>query len=119
MPINRDLAGHAIHISLADERAHFAERTAAGGSGRNAKTLVKEGPLRLTLTQVAAGGELPPHHAEGPICVQVLEGAIRFRVGENAWNLAAGELLSIPAAVEHSVASDEGGVFLLTVVMPV
>ena len=118
MPIDRDLAGHAIHIRLGEERAQFAERTAAGGSGRNAKTLVKEGPLRLTLMQVAAGAEIPPHHAEGPICVHVLEGSIRFRVGANEWQLGTGELLSLPAAVEHSVASDEGGVFLLTVVMP-
>ena len=117
MPIDRDLAGHAIHIRLDEERARFSERTAAGGSGRNARTLVKEGPLRLTLMQVAAKSEIPSHHAGGPICVHVLEGSIRFRVGENEWHLAAGELLSLPAAVEHSASSDAGGVFLLTVVM--
>ena len=117
MPLDRDLAGHAIHVSLSDERAQFAERSAGSGSRRNAKTLVKEGPLRLTLMEVAAGGEIPPHHAEGPICVHVLEGGIRCRAGETEWTLGAGELLTLPAAVEHSVTSEGGGVFLLTVVL--
>lgn len=86
--------------------------------GRNARTLVKEGPLRVTLVMVRAGGTIAAHHVAGPITAQVLRGDIQFRVSGREHRLVAGDLLAVPGGAEHEVTSDAGGTFLLTVVEP-
>jgi quercetin dioxygenase-like cupin family protein len=83
-------------------------------SGRNARTLVKNGPLRVILIMVRAGGRIAPHRAACPITVQVLEGDIRFHAAGRDHRLAAGDLLVLDAGVEHDADSDSGGTFLLT-----
>lgn len=87
-------------------------------SGRTARTLVKDGPLRVTLIALMPGHGLPDHRAEGPITVQVLSGQMRFRIGEEEWELAERDLISLEEGIHHSVASDEGCVFLLTLARP-
>ena len=86
--------------------------------GRNARTLLKEGSLRVTLVMVRAGGKISPHRADGPITVHVLQGDIQFRVGGREHRLAAGDLLAVKAGLEHEVGSEGGGTFLLTIVQP-
>lgn len=83
--------------------------------GRTARTLVRDGPLRVTLVALAPGGVLAEHQANGPITVHVLSGKIRFRVGEDEWMLEQGDLLSLGAAVTHAVDAEARSVFLLTV----
>lgn len=39
--------------------------------GRSGRTLVKEGPLRLTLMALDAGGNLPMHGTTGPVTVHM------------------------------------------------
>ena len=116
--IDRPLRGGALVFDLAQERA----TTAGGGqverSGRNARTLIKDGELRVTLIVVGAGGEIPEHQADGPITVHVLDGAIEFTTANGSHPLAAGQLLSLPGGVRHSVRSTDGGTFLLTVCRP-
>ena len=114
-PVQRDITGATLSFSLADElRILRAELDAAGE--RIGRTLLKNGPLRATLVGLKAGGELRTHRADGPITVHVLEGAIDFTVGGTSWPLPAGTLFSLEAGVPHSVASQDGGIFLLTVV---
>ena len=48
-----------VHHLTEDERTLDADLLAR--HGRTARTIVKEGPLRLTLMGLAAGGVLPPH----------------------------------------------------------
>jgi quercetin dioxygenase-like cupin family protein len=114
--IDRPLSGAILRFSLAEERERVADRDLLGRHGRNARTLVKEGPLRVILVTLRAGGEMAPHHAEGPITVHVLDGGIRVRAGGREHTLGVGDLLVVGAGVEHNVASEEGGSFLLTVV---
>jgi quercetin dioxygenase-like cupin family protein len=114
--IDRPLSGEALHFRLGsgplpeliDE--HLVQR-----AGRSARTLVKDGPLRVTLVALREGGALSEHSAGGPITVHVLSGGIRFTAGAKEWDLGPGELLSLGAGVPHSVTSPGGGVFLLTV----
>lgn len=113
--IDRPLAGSVLLFALDEERERAADRTILERSGRNARTLLKEGPLRVTLVVLAPAGEIQEHEAAGPITVQVLEGRVRFRVGAETYDLRPGSLLMVPAEVRHAVASDEGGTFLLTV----
>lgn len=116
--IDRPLAGDVLVFDLAAERDRTADATVLERSRRNARTLIKDGPLRVTLVVLAAGGELAEHHADGPITIQVLDGAIRFSADGSDHELEAGTLLSAGPGLRHRVASEHGGVFLLTVAQP-
>lgn len=84
--------------------------------GRSARTLVKEGLLRLTLLAIAAGGNLPAHRTDGPVTIHVLEGAVLFEAAGQEYSLVPGDVLVIASGVEHSARSATGTLFLLTVV---
>lgn len=116
--IDRSLSGPTLRFGLAEERARVHDAELLKRNGRNARTLVKEGPLRVTLVMVGAGGHIAPHLTDGPITVQVLDGDIQFRAAGKDHALGPGDLLVVDAAVEHSVESKAGGTFLLTVVQP-
>ncbi|MDQ2667112.1 MAG: AraC family ligand binding domain-containing protein [Gemmatimonadota bacterium] len=83
--------------------------------GRSARTLVKEGPLRLTLMGLAAGGVLPPHSTDNPVSIQVLNGDVTFYALDKEYVLAPGDVLVFAARVEHAAESVHGALFLLTV----
>ena len=114
-PIERRISGSALQLNLGEERRVVADEEILSRSGRNARTLIKEGPLRIALLTLAAGGEIPTHRAEGPVAIQVLDGSLRVDVGDTPYTLEAGELLSLPGGEEHSVASADGATFLLTI----
>lgn len=117
--IDRPLSGKALHVRLGEQdRARLIDRDLLSKSGRSARTLVKEGPLRVTLVALAAGGAIAEHGADGPITVHVLAGRIHFRAGEDEWTLEPGDLLSLAAGVPHAVESADGAEFLLTVAGP-
>jgi quercetin dioxygenase-like cupin family protein len=84
--------------------------------GRSARTLVKEGPLRVTVIALTAGGSLPSHHADGPVTIQVLEGGAVFDAAGRQFPLTIGDVLVLASGVQHGVRSDEGCMLLLTVV---
>ena len=113
--IDRPMHGDVLLFDLGHERRLTTDQDRIERSGRNARTLLKEDALRVTLIVVGAGGEIPEHQASGPIVVQVLEGAIAFTAAGVTHDLAAGQLLSLKAGIRHSVRSAAGGTFLLTV----
>lgn len=84
--------------------------------GRSARTLVKQGALRLTLIELAPGGHLPTHHSDGPISIHVLKGHVTFTALNHEYALNTGDVLVLAAAVEHSANSDAGVLFLLSLV---
>jgi quercetin dioxygenase-like cupin family protein len=84
--------------------------------GRTARTLVKEGPLRLTLMALAKDGVLPEHRTDGPVSIQVLQGDVVFTALASEYPLATGDVLVFAAGVAHAARSAGGCVFLLTVV---
>lgn len=114
-PVERPLSGASLSFSLAREIQTVRDELSPARE-RIARTLVKEGPLRVTLVGLNAGGTLRAHKADGPISVHVLEGAIELTAGDTATPLGAGELFVLGPGITHSVASAAGGMFLLTVV---
>ncbi|HET9983774.1 MAG TPA: cupin domain-containing protein [Longimicrobiales bacterium] len=86
--------------------------------GVSARTLVREGPLRVTLVGLGPRGELAPHRAVGPIAIHVVSGELDFRVDGERQRLRAGDVLSLAAGVVHDVESYGGARFLLTLVDP-
>jgi quercetin dioxygenase-like cupin family protein len=86
--------------------------------GRTARTLVKEGSLRLTLMALAPSNVVPIHKAEGPISVQVLQGDVVFTAAGADYPLEIGDFIVVAAGVDHSLRSEQGCRLLLTVVHP-
>jgi len=116
--IDRPLSGDVLAFDLATEREHVTDPAILDRSKRNARTLLKAGPLRVTLVVVAAGGEIREHIADGPITVQPLDGKVRVHVQDETYEIGAGQLLAIGAGVPHAVDSRDGGTFLLTIASP-
>jgi quercetin dioxygenase-like cupin family protein len=84
--------------------------------GRTARTIVKEGPLRLTVMAIAPGGLLPAHSTPAHVTIHVLDGAVTFRAAGREYSLNTGDILVVGSGVEHEARSATGVVFLLTVV---
>jgi quercetin dioxygenase-like cupin family protein len=113
--IDRPLGGRPLYYRLGRNVSELIDEALLARTGRSARTLVKDGPLRVTLTALGAGASIAQHRASGPITVYVLSGEILFRAGADEWRLESGDLLSLGAGAEHAVSSEAGGVFLLTV----
>jgi quercetin dioxygenase-like cupin family protein len=86
--------------------------------GRSARTLVKQGVLRITIIALAPGGDMETHSTSGPVSMHVVEGEIIFSALGREYVAQAGDVLVMAPGVEHSLRSAVGGVFLLTVVHP-
>jgi quercetin dioxygenase-like cupin family protein len=114
-PVRHPVSGPELTFSLTQEMASLRSELRSIPS-RSAKTLIKEGPVTVTLIGVNPGGSLHPHKADGPITVQVLEGEVEFAIGETSRALPAGTLLALDGGITHAVHSAHGGMFLLTVV---
>ncbi len=116
-PVRHQVSGTVLSFSLRDEISRVRGELGPAES-RVGRTLVKDGPLRVTLVTLDAGGALHEHLADGPITIHVLEGAIEVEAAGTTWPGPSGTLLAIDAGVPHAVRSRDGGLFLLTVVQP-
>lgn len=116
--LTRSLHGAELLYDLPVELALLREPETVLLNGRSARTLVKEGPLRVTLVALAPGGSMARHEAAGPILVQPVDGEVLVDVGARRHALRPGEVLSLGPHVPHSLESRTGGSFLLTVVLP-
>ena len=114
-PVKHPVSGPALTFSLPEEMA-LLKTELRNAPARSAKTLIKEGPVTVTLIGVNAGGSLHAHRAAGPITLQVLEGEVELAIGETTRALPVGTLLALEGGITHAVHSAHGGIFLLTVV---
>ena len=113
--LQRTLDGDVrVHHLTQDQR--LIDPSLLARNGRSARTLVKEGPLRLTMVAIGPGGTLPAHSAAGPITIHVLEGEVTVTALERDYPLGPGDVLVLAPGTEHAARSALGGVFLLTVV---
>ncbi|MEO7987604.1 MAG: hypothetical protein ABI766_13820 [Gemmatimonadales bacterium] len=110
----RSLSEGVLVLDLQEERR---KAVMPGGHERSGRALVRNGSLRVVMVVLAPLGELPEHHAEGPIAVQPLQGRVRFIAGDKVYDIGPGELLSAEGGIRHSVSSKDGATFLLTVVV--
>ena len=56
--MDRTVSSDLLVLDLAAECGTLTEGGSRDGSGRQAKTLLKNGPLRVTVVRVSAGGEI-------------------------------------------------------------
>ncbi|MGE3985440.1 MAG: hypothetical protein AB7G38_14830 [Dehalococcoidia bacterium] len=100
---DHQLQGEAIHINLAREAETLIAEAKQAPQGRAARTLVKDGPLRITLLGLKEGAAIADHRAGGPVSIEVVTGSVVIEVGAAAYELAAQEALVLDADVVHSV----------------
>src|ERR1041384_7590253 len=105
--VDRPLDGPVL-VHRLDKDAQTIDRELVVKRGRSARTLVKEGPLRLTLMAVAPGGHIPPHTAEGPVSIHVIQGDASFTAANATHDLRAGDIVVFAASVEHAATSIDG-----------
>lgn len=115
MPVQRPLAGDALRFNLDEEARRAVDPAALERTGRSGRTLVKDGPLRMTLIVLAPGGSIPEHHTEGHFALQVLRGGVRIDMDGTEYELGEGDLLTLHGGVPHSLTSEPGADLLLTV----
>lgn len=83
------------------------------------KTLAQSKYYSLTLFAFAKGEEISSHDSTGDAMIQVLDGNLKITIGENDYELAAGETIIMPAKVPHAVYAMEQSKMLLTVIFPI
>ncbi len=114
------LAGRVLVFDTATEALKVREQSASSKQGRGAKTLVKEGRLRVTLLGLRKGRQgqvLGVHQVEGELSIHVLRGALEIRTSEGAVRVAKGGLAVLHAGVRHDARALLDTTVLLTTSM--
>ena len=110
----RRLAGKRLTFILPAEDETLREFAQDSKTGRAAKTLVKDGPLRITLVALRKGTALPSHHVEGPISIQTIRGCLTLMTDRGEINVPEGNLIALGRGVVHAAKAQEDCAILLT-----
>ncbi len=113
--MHRSISGQVL-VQHLDHASGTIDAELLARHGRSARTLVKDGPLRLTLMALAPGGSLPAHSTDDPVAIHVIEGDVTFVAIDQEYALERGDVLVFARGVEHAARSAAGTLFLLTVV---
>ncbi|TDH26979.1 hypothetical protein EXU57_09245 [Segetibacter sp. 3557_3] len=114
---DRLLNASLVEMDLDAFIRQIKEETTWQESDRNSITIFKSETMRIVLLGLHANAELKPHHANGVISVQVLEGEIKFSTPDKTVNLATGQMIALAEGVTHSVTAQTASFFLLTLAM--
>lgn len=79
-------------------------------------TLVQNSSVSMTLFAFDQYEEIATHETSGDAIVQVLDGKAAITIDDTSFEVAAGEVLVLPANVPHSVFAVERFKMLLTIV---
>src|SRR5689334_11778428 len=96
------LRGETLRFDLGREEEELRILARASRSGRAAKTLIKEGPLRVTLAVLENGAALEEHRVAGPVSLHVLHGRLKLKMPSGDAELAEGGLVALDQGVAHS-----------------
>ena len=114
----RRLAGRRLTFLLGAEDDTLREFAEASKTGRAGKTLVKEGPLRITLVALKKGATLPSHHVKGPISIHTLRGCLTLTTERGDVDVPAGTLIALGPGIIHTAKAHDNCAILLTFAMP-
>ena len=112
------LSGDVLALDIEAESRAILEAAGAAPAGHAAKTLVKDGPLRLVILGFKAGSSLKQHRTDGPLNIQALTGSVSVETPAGAETLSPGKMLVLGPAIEHSVGATAESVLLLTIAWP-
>lgn len=114
-PMSRVLTGPNLSFDLQAQVDELRKDETYPRTGRVGRTLVKAGALRLTLVVLAEGVEVGTHHAETPMTLQPLDGRLHYRVGGEAFEIGAGEVLFFGPGHAQDIRALEDTALLLTI----
>ncbi|MGI8554440.1 MAG: cupin domain-containing protein [Dehalococcoidia bacterium] len=102
-------------LRFEDQIASLQKEPAWQRGERAAKTLVKEGRLRVVLTLMRAATELHEHKTEGATTIQCLSGRMKVNSLGRSIELIEGEMIALDGGVPHAVEAIGESAFLLTI----
>lgn len=111
------LSGAALAFSLSEEDAGLREKAQSSTTGRAAKTLVKEGRMRVTVVALRKGAALSPHQFAGVMSIQVLRGRAQVTAVELTTELRAGSVAVFEEEVVHAAIALTDCALLVTTAM--
>lgn len=111
------ISGQLLTFYLTAEEARLREQAAASKAGRAAKTLVKEGALRIAQVALRKGTPLQSHQVAGPVSLQVQRGRLRLTTASGVLDLGSGELVALDAGVAHAAMALSDCALLITMAM--
>ena len=114
-PLSRPLAGENLAFTLPALIDELRQDDLYARSGRVGRTLVKAGPLRITLTVLADGVEVGTHQAESPMTLQVVIGSLRYRLDDETFVLTAGQVLFFGPGHARDITAIGATALLLTI----
>ncbi len=102
-------------LRLADELQPLRQKPAWQRGEHTARTLVKQGDLRVVLTAMPARTSLKQHRAEGAVTIHCVDGRMQVGAAGRSLELQPGDLIALDRGVEHSVEALSDCAFLLTI----
>ncbi len=91
-----------VSVDLLGGAADLLEKARASTSGRAAKTVVKNGALRITLIAMKKGATAKSHSVDGPATIHVIRGKLRITTPRGPEDVASGKMFALGANVQHS-----------------
>ncbi len=113
--LTRALTGEKLTFDLDGQIAELRRDEHYVRSGRVGRTLVKAGPLRLTLTLIAEGVDIGTHHAAAPMTLHVLQGRLRYSVDDEEFEMSQGHVLFFGPGHAKDIRALEDTALLLTI----
>jgi quercetin dioxygenase-like cupin family protein len=95
----RSLIAPLLGFNLAEEASRLRQESPYVEGDRNARTLVKAGAFRLVLVAFRTGAQFDENDQRGTLALQVLEGRLAVRVGQEGMEIGKDEVAVVPA--EH------------------
>ena len=111
------IKGNVLAFDLKSTHVDLIERARTTRAGRTAKTLVKEGPLRITLVALRQGVSLQEHQVAGAVSIQALHGRVAVEADGSRSDLRAGQLLVLDADISHRATAVSDCAMLITMSM--
>jgi quercetin dioxygenase-like cupin family protein len=113
----RRLSGKVLSFMLGAEDDTLREFAEESKTGRAGKTLVKEGPLRITLVALKKGTVLPSHQVAGPVSIQTIRGCLKLATDRGDVNVPAGTLIALGPEVAHTAKAHNDCAILISFAM--
>lgn len=114
----RQLQGQLLTFALDGEADALQASARSAADGLASKTLVRQGPMRITLLTLRRGAVLHSHQVEGPSSIQVLRGKLRITTDKSDVVIASDGLVTLAAAVIHNATALSDCAMLLTIIKP-
>jgi quercetin dioxygenase-like cupin family protein len=115
---SHEISGDTLLLKIEEETSEILDAAKASGVGHAAKTLVKDGPLRILLLGFRAGAAMHEHDAAGPVSVHVLSGQVDVTSPGLTDSLSAGSAIVFGSSVKHSLEAKSDSVVLVTIAWP-